>query len=107
MGGLFATEILANHTSMFDHYIIVSSSLYWNKQSLLEKVKTLELVQTKVFVTVGKEGRTMKRDAKRLFRTLKKSKKQSSEVSFKFYKKQNHTDILHLPVYDGFLKLLE
>ena len=38
LGGLLATEILFRHPNMFDNYIIVSPSLWWDNGSLLNKI---------------------------------------------------------------------
>jgi predicted alpha/beta superfamily hydrolase len=103
LGGLLATEILLKKPGLFDNYIIISPSLWWDDQSLLdfEDVKISD--EMSIFVGVGKEGKVMEKDAKVLYKKLKKVN--SSNLSFKFRKELDHGDALHLLVYDAFEKL--
>ena len=61
LGGLLATEILLKNPEMFDNYFIISPSLWWDDESLLNQAGTLlsKSPDTKkfVYVSVGK-GRT-------------------------------------------------
>ena len=101
LGGLVATEILFKKPSLFNTYIIVSPSLWWDKESLLD-VKRSEniLPKTRVFVTVGKEGDMMENDAKTLVELLKKDNELTTE--FHYMPDEDHATILHHAVYDAF-----
>ncbi|WP_136666892.1 alpha/beta hydrolase [Flavobacterium sp. H122] len=104
LGGLLATEILYKKTKLFTNYIIISPSIWWDKQSLFTWNAEFEKPEfnqkTKVFVGVGKEGRVMESDAKKLFQILSKNKK--IESHFHYFGDANHGDILHLAVYKAF-----
>ena len=54
-GGLLATEVLFTHPDWFSKYLIVSPSLWWDNQSLLNRTVTLA-TQPDVRIAVGKEG---------------------------------------------------
>src|SRR5690606_37490472 len=60
LGGLLATEILLKRIDLFTHYFIVSPSLWWDNESLLEDAKAYISAQKDrdvyVNVSVGKEG---------------------------------------------------
>lgn len=99
LGGLLATEILFKKPDLFDHYIIISPSLWWDRESLLKFDPVLPKTAKKVFVGVGKEGKIMQHDAKALSRKLKSRKSAYSSVKFDYFPKQNHGDVLHLAVY--------
>ncbi|GLR18514.1 alpha/beta hydrolase [Portibacter lacus] len=99
LGGLLATEILFKKPDLFDRYIIVSPSLWWDNQSLL-KIKRKPIANKSIFVAVGKEGKIMKNDAKALYKSLKPLK----NIGFKYLKEQDHGDALHLAVYAAFEK---
>lgn len=62
LGGLLATEILIKKPALFNQYIIISPSLWWNNGSLLNqdsKIKESTFKQqTSVYIAVGKEGLT-------------------------------------------------
>jgi predicted alpha/beta superfamily hydrolase len=107
LGGLLATEILIKRGNLFNNYIIVSPSLWWDNQSLLTKtvetVNAQQLKDVKVCIMVGEEGKIMVEDAKSLGETLSKIK--ALRVNFEFLEKEDHLTILHHAVYQSLLKL--
>ncbi|WP_179345810.1 alpha/beta hydrolase [Winogradskyella ursingii] len=107
LGGLLATEILYTTPDLFDNYIIVSPSLWWDNQSILKLKPKEHITEKKIFIGVGKEGDIMERDAKTLFTTLKANAKENTKLHFKFFEKQDHGDALHLAVYKAFEMLFE
>lgn len=105
LGGLLATEILATKPDLFDKYIIVSPSLWWDNQSLLDMEFATYTEEKSIYITVGEEGKVMKRVAKYLYRKLNKSDNPILFLEHKFLKKQNHADALHLGVYNAFVAM--
>jgi len=107
LGGLLATEILLKKPALFDHYIIVSPSLWWDDESLLQ-YKPMRYVNKKsIYVAVGKEGEVMERTAKALYRKLTLHQTINTKVFFGFFEKRDHGDALHLAVYDAFEKIFK
>ncbi len=107
LGGLLATEILFEKPYLFDNYIIISPSLWWNKESLL-KYELEEYPKNKsIYIAVGKEGKVMERTAKELYQKLERLNKNKQKLFFEFFEKQNHGDVLHLSVYNAFKKLFK
>lgn len=102
-GGLLATEILFTHPDWFSKYLIVSPSLWWDNQSLLNRTVTLA-TQPDVRIAVGKEGRVMERDAKALYRKLRPFYADKRRLRFHFFKKENHGSILLHAAYEGLQK---
>jgi predicted alpha/beta superfamily hydrolase len=102
LGGLLATEILAKKPDLFDKYIIVSPSLWWDDQSLLDMEFASYEDGKSIYITVGEEGKVMKRDAKSLYKKLKKSDNPTYLLEHQFLKEQDHGDALHLGVYNAF-----
>ena len=107
LGGLLATEILFKKPDLFDNYIIVSPSLWWDNESLLEYTPATYQTQKSIYVAVGKEGEIMEREAKALYNKLKPLNKKNTKIYYQFFEKQNHADALHLAVYDAFEKLFK
>jgi len=103
LGGLLATEILFKKPEMFDNYIIVSPSLWWNKQSLLALNPVAPTSEKSVYVAVGREGRVMQSTAKQLYSKLHKLP--NYRTYFQYFKELSHADALHLAVYYGFPKI--
>ncbi len=102
LGGLLASEILLTKPELFDRYVIVSPSLWWDNKSLLEKTPSGLKNVKGIYISVGKEGRIMQRTAKALYKKIKKVKPDQTMIRFKYFKAQNHGDALHLSVYDAF-----
>jgi len=103
LGGLLATEILLEKPQLFNTYIIVSPSLWWDHESLLAKapgsLKSLPDNGMNVYVSVGSEGKVMENDANALVADLKKCKQKYLKVYFEPMPAENHLTILHNCVY--------
>jgi predicted alpha/beta superfamily hydrolase len=113
LGGLLATEILLKKPTLFNKYIIVSPSLWWDNGSLLNQnsiVLTDSFQQpTAVYIGVGKEGltstvrpRVMEVDANLLADKLKMSKSKTLQVYFDYLPQEDHATILHQAVFNAF-----
>ena len=105
LGGLLATEILFKRPQLFDNYVIVSPSLWWDDESLLKVDPKSYTAPKSIYVAVGKEGKVMERTARELYEKLNLLKKENSQLYFEFFEEQNHGDVLHLAVYNAFNKL--
>lgn len=103
LGGLLATEILLKKSYLFDNYLIVSPSLWWDNESLLNAAPQLLQKQDNknkhVFISAGSEGDQMINDAKHLAEFLKASGKNNLQTEFIYMPEENHLTILHNSVY--------
>lgn len=102
LGGLLATEILFKHPSIFDNYIIVSPSLWWDDERLLEANDLQFAPVSSVFIAVGKEGEIMERTAKELFQKIQGHATAPKKIKFLFLEECDHGNALHLSVYYAF-----
>lgn len=113
LGGLLATEVLLKKPTLFNKYIIISPSLWWDNGSLLEQssaMLTADFAQpTDIYIAVGKEGltpteipRVMEVDANLLADKLKGSKSKNVQVFFDYLPLENHATIMHLAVSNAF-----
>lgn len=116
LGGLLGAEILLKRPSLFNRYILVSPSLWWNNGALLDQgseVLNANFINpTEVYIGVGKEGRTptklpriMEVDANLLADKLKAGKSRSVRVVFDYLPEDNHGTIMHQATFNAF-KLL-
>jgi uncharacterized protein len=115
LGGLLATEILLKKPELFNKYIIVSPSIWWDNGSLLKQTsRMLEnnfTQQTDIYIGVGKEGaavgntHVMETDAKLLSEKLKATKSKTVNVYFDYLPQEDHGTIMHQAVFNAF-KLL-
>ncbi len=116
LGGLFATEVLLKKPTLFNRYIIISPSLWWDNGSLLNLNSELLSEgfnqQTDIYVGVGKEGltpteppRVMEVDANLLADKLKGSKNGHVKIFFDYLPLENHATIMHQAVMNAFQHL--
>jgi predicted alpha/beta superfamily hydrolase len=108
LGGLLATEILFNKPALFNRYIIISPSLWWDNGSLLNK-PVPQFTSTNVYIGVGKEGltptdsaRVMEVDANILANKLQTTKNEKVKVFFDYLPQENHATIMHQAVANAF-----
>jgi hypothetical protein len=102
LGGLLASEILLSKPYLFDEYLIISPSIWWDAQSLLSISKDHFAIDRKVYFAVGNEGRVMKRDAHQLHKKIKTNSRNNEHVYFDYLPKHDHGNILHLAIYKAF-----
>jgi hypothetical protein len=101
LAGLMATEFLLKKPQLFNKYIIMSPSLWWDNESLLQLQPAQPKPGTKVYIAVGKEGKRMENDARNLAKLLQKSQ-QFPSLLFEFLPEENHGTILHPAVARAF-----
>ncbi len=83
----------------------MSPGLWWDKESLLSYqpnvLKSNFINPISVFVAVGKEGKTMEHDTKRLVNILRQGQRKNITVNYEYFINENHASILHNAVYKG------
>ena len=107
LGGLLATEILFKQPDLFDNYIIVSPSMWWDEESLLGTTPMPYTSNKGIYIAVGKEGPVMEKGAKDLFEKLEESKTNTTQLFFKYFENLDHGDTLHLAVYEALKELFK
>ncbi|HEX9979619.1 MAG TPA: alpha/beta hydrolase-fold protein [Flavobacterium sp.] len=108
LGGLLAVEVLQKKPALFNKYIIVSPSLWWDNGSLLDRPLT-GLQNLDVYIGVGKEGitptripRVMEVDANVLADKITAAKSPGVKVHFDYLPQENHATIMHQAVSNAF-----
>ncbi|MEZ5040444.1 MAG: alpha/beta hydrolase-fold protein [Saprospiraceae bacterium] len=107
LGGLLATEILFKNPELFDHFIIVSPSLWWNDEAMLDDEPLNYQTVKSIYITVGKEGEIMERTAKELYNKLDSLNKGNTKIYFEFLADKTHADALHQAVYNAFERIFK
>ncbi|MBC5839755.1 alpha/beta hydrolase [Flavobacterium muglaense] len=111
-GGLLATEILIKKSKLFNKYIIISPSLWWDNCSLLNVESPIYQESFKekidIYIGVGKEGlapteipHVMEVDANLLSEKLKNTKCKNIKVSFDYLPEEDHATITHQAIFNA------
>lgn len=108
LGGLFGAYLIQKEPTLIDDYILISGSLDWNENELLNEDLFDDFKNSskfnQLFLTYGKSEieRTTKSNEK--FNTIIKNlKKNNFNYSMKTYEEANHHSILSRAIYDGLL----
>jgi len=113
LGGLLATEILMKKPHLFNKYVIISPSLWWDNGSLLKHNPSLLSESfsqtTDIYVGVGKEGlspgtipHVMEVDANLLAEKLKAGKSKTVQIHFDYLPDEDHATITHQSIFNAF-----
>lgn len=105
LGGLLATQVLLQKPGLFEKYVIVSPSLWWNKQAVLKSagglMKKNQAPDRKVYISVADEHSEMKETAKALADLLKASPWPGLQYKYDYLADENHATSLHISVYNA------
>lgn len=116
LGGLVATEILFKQPQLFNKYLIMSPSLWWDAGSLLSYTpaitKTFPTTNIDIYLAVGKEGltpttpaRVMEVDANLLAEKINEIDNKHIHLNFDYLPEENHATITHQAVFNGIRSL--
>ena len=113
LGGLLATEILLKEPTLFNRYIIISPSLWWDNLSLLKQSSLLLeesfKQKTDVYIGVGKEGlapsdipHVMEVDANLLVEKIQSTKSKNVTLYFDYLPQEDHSTVTHQAIFNAF-----
>ncbi len=105
-GGLLATEILFKRPEMFDNYILVSPSLWWDSGSLAETAddwaNTNARLPKKVFLAMAPDDAMMQDDMDKVVAAFTAHAKAPFQWKFVPFPEESHMTILHRAAYRAF-----
>lgn len=103
LGGLLATKVLLEKPGLFEKYVIVSPSLWWNRQALIrgagELMKKNPAPDRKVYLSVADEHPEMKATVQALAERLKESAWPGLQYHYDYLADENHATSLHISIY--------
>ncbi len=116
LGGLLATEILLRKPTLFNQYIIISPSIWWDNGSLLNQTSIILQEtfsqKTDIYIGFGKEGlaptaipHVMEVDANLLAEKIKNTKSKSVNVYLDYLPQEDHATISHQAIFNAFRML--
>ncbi len=106
LGGLLATEVLFKRPDLFDDYIIVSPSLWWDGGSLAATADAWAKVNGKlpkrVFIAMGRDDEWSAPQVDHVVNVLKEHSAAPLHWWYVPFPEETHATILHRAVYRGF-----
>ena len=104
LGGLLAAEILMKQPDLFDNYILVSPSIWWDNESLLTWEPAPFKTPQKVYLAVGKQEHPVMVKTTQDFRQ-KLDALHNRSIFYHEWDDQDHGNILHLALYEAFERI--
>jgi len=111
-GGLTATNILLHHTKLFNSYVIIDPSLWWDNEIMIKKADSIfnkkDFEQRSIYIamankiSISQDTTTdMARGIRKFEKLLKEKKPKNLRWNFKFYENEDHGTIPIPAEYDG------
>jgi len=105
LGGLFAVYALMNRPEVFNGYIIMSPSLWWDDEALVKAAQPYfaahKNMRADLYMTMGSEGEAMLGGAWKLSAVLEESKLPDLRWQFKRYLEEDHGTTAYISTYEG------
>jgi predicted alpha/beta superfamily hydrolase len=105
LGGLFAAYALMNRPEVFNGYLIISPSLWWDDQALVKTAQPFfaahKDLRADIYMTMGSEGQEMLGGAWKLAAVLEESKLPDVRWQFKRSPEEDHGTIAFMSTYEG------
>ncbi len=106
LGGLLGTEILFTKPELFDDYILVSPSLWWNNGALAAQadgwVKSHATLSKRVFIAMTPSDAMMKKQVDQVVKAFHKQAKAPLTFWDVNFSHETHATVLHRAVYKAF-----
>ena len=104
-GGIFAVHSFLTEPELFDAYISISPSMWWDKQNLVSQAETFLEGKPDLncffYMTMGNEDGDMLGGAMKLAALFEESENSSLNWDFKVMKEETHGSIPHRSTYYG------
>lgn len=120
LGGLMAINILINHTKLFNSYISIDPSMWWDNKKLLNQTKSVlakkDFTGTSLYLAVSNSAqvdldfsKALKdtsinnpyRDNFELANSIEANKQNNLKFSWKYYEDEDHPSVPLISEYDG------
>ena len=104
-GGLFAVHTLLTEPELFDAYISISPSMWWDNQNLVAQAESFLAEKPKLkcffYMTMGNEGGNMLGGAMKLAALFEETEIPDFNWDFKVMEEETHGSIPHRSTYYG------
>lgn len=107
LGGLLTLNSYMDKNSIFDAYISIDPSIWWDEEMMKNKVDSISSIslQKKLYIATANQGEAnYERNKKRhdsLYALMKKKSDGHLNVEIEYFEKENHRSVLLIALYKG------
>lgn len=107
LGGLLTLNSYMDKNSIFDAYISIDPSIWWDEEMMKNKVDSISSISLhkKLYIATANQGEAnYERNKKRhdsLFALMKKKSDGHLNVEIEYFEKENHRSVLLIALYEG------
>ncbi len=107
LGGLLTLNSYMDKNSIFDAYICIDPSIWWNEEIMKNKVDSISSVSLnkKLYIATANQGKAnYERNKKRhdlLYALLRKKSDAGLNVKIEYFEKENHRSVSLIALYQG------
>ncbi|MBN1651475.1 MAG: alpha/beta hydrolase [Bacteroidales bacterium] len=108
LGGLLALNSYMDKNSIFDAFLVIDPSIWWDAEMMQAKIDTISpiVLNKKLYIATANQGeRNYERNKKRhdmLFALLKKKSDGKLNVEIEYFEEEDHRSVPLIALYKGF-----
>jgi predicted alpha/beta superfamily hydrolase len=96
-GGLFGVYVLLNHPKMFDNYLLLSPSLWWNNKNIMKNVRldsSIASLQIKLYMATGALEGAMVTDQLQMMSTVNRLNSKNIKIKSEILDQETHRTVI-------------
>jgi predicted alpha/beta superfamily hydrolase len=111
LGGLLTLNSYIDKSSIFDAYLSIDPSIWWDEDKMINKVDSISPIsfKKKIYIaTANQVKRRYERNKKkhdRMYTLIKIKSNEKAEIKVKTYNNDNHRSVPLIALYDGLIYL--
>ena len=109
LGGLLTLNSYMDKNSIFDYYISIDPSIWWNEEMMKNKVDSISSISLnkKLYIATANQGEnSYERNKNRhdyIYELITKKSEEPLNVEIKYFDKENHRSVPLIALYEGLI----
>jgi predicted alpha/beta superfamily hydrolase len=111
LGGLLTLNSYIDKSSIFDAYLSIDPSIWWDEEKMITKVDSISPIsfKKKIYIATANQVKTRyernKKKHDRMYTLIKIKSNEKAEIKVKTYNNDNHRSVPLIALYDGLIYL--
>jgi predicted alpha/beta superfamily hydrolase len=111
LGGLLTLNSYIDKSSIFDAYLSIDPSIWWDEEKMITKVDSISPIsfKKKIYIATANQVKTSyernKKKHDRMYTLIKIKSNEKAEIKVKTYNNDNHRSVPLIALYDGLIYL--